>query len=345
MAEDSGLSGLTSGTVKLPGIGPVKKVYVYVGIGAVGIGAAYWMWSRQKAAEDVTPTDADLGDGLTTDPGSDVYTNPNATGTTWDDTILAAPKTNAEWTTRALDYFNWLEPSFVSSTIGKYLARVSLSSEEADLVRQIWAVQGKPPEGPATFTLTTTGNTPGSTTDLAPPAGVLIGPIGSTWITVKWTNAVGATGYDIYRDGSKIGEAHSSEYTATGLKPGTAYTFYVKSKTSGKQSSESATVKGTTTNPKAPGSGAPTGTSGKVGAISGRVTTATKTTITASFKAASNAVKYDIILDGKPYKTVTETKFTIAGLNANSHHTVGIQPVGANGAKGSISNTTLYTKK
>jgi hypothetical protein len=130
--SDSPTTALTSGTVKLPGVGPVKKVYVYVGVGAVGVLAAYLMWRRQQAAADVTPADADLGTGLTTDPGSDVYGGATAGGApTPDPDITPMPKTNVEWTQQVLDYFNWLEPGYVTSTIGKYLARVPLSSEEA----------------------------------------------------------------------------------------------------------------------------------------------------------------------------------------------------------------------
>lgn len=89
----------------------------------------------------------------------------------------------------------------------------------------------------------------------------------------------------------------------------------------------------------------PTGSTGNAGAITGRKTTATATTISATFKAAPNAVSYIVYLDGRVYKTITETSFSIGALKPNSHHTVGIQAVGANGSKGPISNTTMYTKK
>ena len=51
--------------------------------------------------------------------------------------------------------------------------------------------------------------------------------------TLSWTAAtdnVGVTGYDIYQDGSKIGETAATTFTVTGLMPSTLYTMTVKAK-------------------------------------------------------------------------------------------------------------------
>jgi len=248
MAEDAG-AALTAGTIKLPGIGPVKKVYVFVGVGAVGVLTAYIMWRRQQAAAaaDATPADASLGDGLTTPDGGDVYQGANAGGApTADPDITPMPTTNVEWTQQVLDYFNWLEPTFVSSTIGKYLSRVPLSADEADFVRQAWAARGKPPEGPANFTLTTDGNTTGSTTMPSVPAGLTVTSATATSIALDWTDSTDASSYQVFRGGAQVGTPAGSTYTDTGLASGTSYSYTVKAVNGSNVSAASGAITGKT---------------------------------------------------------------------------------------------------
>lgn len=248
MTDNPG-AALTSGTVKLPGIGPVKKVYVYVGVGAVGVLAAYLMWSRQQSAGDETPTDAELGEGLTTPgAGSDVYQGANAGGApTADPDIDPMPTSNVEWTQQVLEYFNWLEPGFVSSTVGKYLARVPLSGDEADFIRQAWAARGKPPEGPTNFTLTTDGNNPGGTTMPSVPAGLKTGTITASSIALDWTDSTDAQSYQVFRNGAQVGTPTSSAYTDSGLASGTSYSYTVKAVNGSNISAASSAVTGKTT--------------------------------------------------------------------------------------------------
>ncbi len=248
MSDNPG-AALTSGTVKLPGVGPVKKVYVYVGVGAVGVLAAYIMWRRQQAAGlEETPADAELGDGLTTGAGSDVYQGANAGGAaTADPDITAMPTSNVEWTQQVLDFFTWLEPGFVSSTIGKYLARVPLSADEGDFVRQAWAARGKPPEGPTTFTLTSGTNTPGGTTMPSVPAGLKVGTITKSSVALDWSDSTDALSYQVFRNGSKVGSPTASAYTDSGLASGTSYSYTVKAVNGSNVSAASAAVTGKTT--------------------------------------------------------------------------------------------------
>ncbi|MFN7152226.1 MAG: fibronectin type III domain-containing protein [Acidovorax sp.] len=52
----------------------------------------------------------------------------------------------------------------------------------------------------------------------------------STSVQLKWaasTDNVAVTGYRIYRDGSQVATATTTQYTATGLSPSTSYTFHV----------------------------------------------------------------------------------------------------------------------
>lgn len=236
--SDAG-TALTAGTVKLPGIGPVKKAYLYVGIGAVGVLAAYLMYRRQQSLDDAssTPADADLGTGLTTPgAGSDVYQGANAGGSpSTDPDIEPMPRSNVEWTQQVLDYFSWLEPNFVSSTVGKYLSRQKLSSDEGNFIRQAWAARGKPPEGPDTFTLTDDGNSPGTP---PPPnnatkiAGLHVSGATKTTITISWGFEGQKPDYiKVYKNGVPLSNDLYGTYTVfklTGLKPGTKYNLSVR---------------------------------------------------------------------------------------------------------------------
>lgn len=246
--SDSPAGALTAGTIKLPGVGPVKKVYVYVGVGAVGVFAAYLMWRRQQAANtDATPADAELGDGLTTGAGSDVYQGATGGGSaTSDPDITPMPSTNVEWTQQVLDYFNWLEPGFVSSTIGKYLARVPLSADEADFIRQAWAARGKPPEGPANFTLSSGTNTPGTTTMPGVPTGLKVTSVTGSSVALDWADSSDALSYQLFRGSTQVGSPTSSAYTDTGLGSGTSYTYTVKAVNGANVSAASAAVTGKT---------------------------------------------------------------------------------------------------
>lgn len=63
------------------------------------------------------------------------------------------------------------------------------------------------------------------------PAGLTGAAAGSTSASLSWTAStdnVGVTGYEIYRDGVKVGTSQSTSYTDTGLTPETTYSYTVK---------------------------------------------------------------------------------------------------------------------
>ena len=73
------------------------------------------------------------------------------------------------------------DPSFVSGVLGKYLSSQPLTSDEANVVRMAWAFSGKPPQGPNTFTLATSGgSTPGGSAGGNNKAPVPT-PVPATW--------------------------------------------------------------------------------------------------------------------------------------------------------------------
>jgi poly(3-hydroxybutyrate) depolymerase len=71
----------------------------------------------------------------------------------------------------------------------------------------------------------------GAAPALQPPAGLAVGAVTASSIALSWNAASGATGYNVYRNGSKItaSPVTAASYTATGLAAATSYSFQVSS--------------------------------------------------------------------------------------------------------------------
>lgn len=153
MAEEGGSaggSGGSGGTVKIPGLGPMKKVYVYTGLALVVGIVGYAYWSKSKGDDTVYLDPAELPYGAPVDTNA----SPTTSGLSYnneydDDPTFGAPRTNNEWSDRAISRMEWLsyDGQTVAVAIGKYLARQQLSQAEADMIRTIHGLIGRPPEG------------------------------------------------------------------------------------------------------------------------------------------------------------------------------------------------------
>lgn len=150
-------------TVKIPGIGPVEKKWVYIG-GAfvVGIvGYAYWNKSRADAAEsDVS--DFTEGPGYAMDSGVDEYVNPGGSQPPVEEDYVTAPTTNAEWAQKAIKILvdTGYDPIEASVAVGRYMSRKSLTGTQANMIRAASAQLGPPPVGSYPITITPTTPTP-----------------------------------------------------------------------------------------------------------------------------------------------------------------------------------------
>jgi hypothetical protein len=74
------------------------------------------------------------------------------------------------------------------------------------------------------------GSPPVDTTPPSIPAGVAASANGPSSVSVSWsasTDAVGVTGYDVFRDGSKVATVAGTSFTDTGVQPSTAYSYTV----------------------------------------------------------------------------------------------------------------------
>ncbi|RVU27753.1 chitinase [Streptomyces antnestii] len=86
----------------------------------------------------------------------------------------------------------------------------------------------------------------------AVPAGLSAGATTTSSADLSWNPVTGATGYNVYRDGSKVASVSGASATVTGLTAGTSYSFQVSATNSAGESAKSAAVTATT---KASGGG------------------------------------------------------------------------------------------
>ncbi|MER7982063.1 glycoside hydrolase family 18 protein [Streptomyces sp. NPDC095817] len=80
----------------------------------------------------------------------------------------------------------------------------------------------------------------------AVPTGLKTGAVTSSSVGLSWTAVPGATGYAVYRDGTKIQTATGTSATVSGLTASTAYSFQVTATNDAGESAKSATVTATT---------------------------------------------------------------------------------------------------
>ncbi|MFF4247884.1 chitinase [Streptomyces sp. NPDC001822] len=78
------------------------------------------------------------------------------------------------------------------------------------------------------------------------PAGLKAGTATASSVPLSWTASAGATGYRVYRGGTKVLDTTATSATVTGLTASTAYAFQVSAVNSAGESAKSAAVNVTT---------------------------------------------------------------------------------------------------
>ena len=81
----------------------------------------------------------------------------------------------------------------------------------------------------------------------ATPTGVSVSSTTSSSVSLAWSAVSGATGYNVYRDGTKITAVTGTSATITGLAASTSYSFQITATNSAGESGKSTAVTGTTT--------------------------------------------------------------------------------------------------
>ncbi|MFJ9099796.1 chitinase [Streptomyces sp. NPDC102405] len=90
----------------------------------------------------------------------------------------------------------------------------------------------------------------------AAPAGLAVSGTSSSSVSLSWNAVSGATGYNVYRNGTKITAVTGASATVTGLAASTSYSFQVTAVNSAGESVKSGAVTGTTTASQGNGGGA-----------------------------------------------------------------------------------------
>ncbi|MET9428863.1 MULTISPECIES: glycoside hydrolase family 18 protein [unclassified Streptomyces] len=80
----------------------------------------------------------------------------------------------------------------------------------------------------------------------ATPAGLTTGAVTASSVALSWNPVAGATGYHVYRDGTKAQTVTGTSATVTGLAANTAYSFQVSAVNAAGESAKSAAVTGKT---------------------------------------------------------------------------------------------------
>ncbi|MFG3532058.1 chitinase [Streptomyces sp. NPDC047917] len=81
----------------------------------------------------------------------------------------------------------------------------------------------------------------------AAPTGLRAGTVTASSVDLSWTGSSGATGYNVYRGGTKVLSVTGTSATVSGLTASTSYGFQVAATNSAGESARSAAVQATTT--------------------------------------------------------------------------------------------------
>ncbi|MEU9988502.1 glycoside hydrolase family 18 protein [Streptomyces sp. NPDC048045] len=89
----------------------------------------------------------------------------------------------------------------------------------------------------------------------ATPSGLSVSGTTSSSVSLSWSAVSGATGYNVYRDGTKVSAVTGTSATVTGLSASTSYSFQVAATNSAGESAKSGAVTGTTSSSGSGGGG------------------------------------------------------------------------------------------
>ncbi|MFG2149335.1 chitinase [Streptomyces sp. NPDC048696] len=201
------------------------------------------------AALKATPTDSDTGQctqSVTVKPDSTYtlsawvqgsYVYLGATGTGTGDVSTWTPGTGSGWSQLSTTFTTGASTTSVQIyTHGWY----GQSAYYADDI----SVFG--PDG---------GGGDPSPTIPAAPTGLAAGAATSSSVDLSWGAVSGATGYNVYRDGTKVQSTSGGSATVTGLSASTSYQFQVTATNAAGESPKSAAVTATTSATGTPGGG------------------------------------------------------------------------------------------
>jgi chitodextrinase len=174
------------------------------------------------------------------------------------------------------------------------------------------------------------------------PASVTATAASSSQIDLSWTAStdnVGVAGYKVFRDGVEIASTTATNYSDTGLRPSTTYSYVVKSYDAAGNVSAASPAASAATNADADTTApsAPTGLT---------ATAASTSQIDVSWTASTDNTGvsgYEIYRDTVKIATTTSTSYSDSGLQAGTTYSYYIIASDAAGNKSTESNTASAT--
>lgn len=330
-----------AGTINLPQIGPVKKVYVYGAGGAVVafVGYRYYQSRQSAAAADVTYTTPDVNNPDVSASGvigGAASGNTQYSGSTTDDTDPNTINTNAQWVADAVSKLSQTgsakyDSATVYQALGDFIAQRPLTNAEQDIVRAAIAASGNPPVGNLSIVPST-----GDVT-LPAPTGLKVTDSFTTYAHLQWNAVSNASHYNIYRSDTgltPVGTASGTTATLSGLTPNKSYAVTVKAVSSLNKigsTSSSVTVKTkaqTLSKPATP-----------------RVTAVQRTAATFTVAVPKGATGIAWFVDGVPHGTSNGGSYTATGLQTNHKYGVTARGTLATQAAGPESGRAYFTTK
>lgn len=166
------------------------------------------------------------------------------------------------------------------------------------------------------------------------PANLTASNITMTSLDLSWnasTDNVGVTGYQVYQNGSLLGNTTGTSYNVTGLSSGTTYSYYVIAEDAAGNESAQSNVESITTLTDTEAPTAPTGLASS---------SVAQTSFTLSWNASTDNVGvtgYNVYQDGSYLTSTTATSLGVSGLSPATTYSYYVT---AEDAAGNISATS-----
>jgi parallel beta-helix repeat protein len=173
------------------------------------------------------------------------------------------------------------------------------------------------------------------------PTGFTLTSRTTSSLSLTWapsTDNVGIAGYGVYKAGTRVGTASSTNYTVTGLTCGTSYTIGVDAyDAAGNRSTQATTTMATSSCPDTQAPSAPTNPS-----PSG----ATQTSINLSWAPSSDNVGvagYNVYANGTQVASTAETSYTVNNLTCGTSYTLAVEAYDGAGNRSPQASATAST--
>ncbi|MGS2648447.1 carbohydrate binding domain-containing protein [Streptosporangium sp. LJ11] len=172
---------------------------------------------------------------------------------------------------------------------------------------------------------------PGQGQPPAAPTG-LTGTGNATTASLSWTASSGATGYNVYRDGTRVGTATGTTFSET---PGTGtHSYQVSATNASGESARSGAVSVTVGNDQPPPPSVP----------SGLAATVSGTSVSLRWNASSGATSYNVYRNGTRVGTPTATSYTdTPGAGTHGYQVSASNSAGESARSGAVSATVTGT--